>query len=44
MDSVDEFKSETGILKLVSKLAQALTDSNNSDVSTPSHFSGKDDE
>ncbi len=44
VDSVDEFKSETGVLKFFSKLAQAFTDSNNSDVSTPPHFSGKDDE
>jgi hypothetical protein len=41
---VDELKTETGVLKLFSKLAQALTDNNNSDVSTPPHFSGKDEE
>jgi hypothetical protein len=29
---------------LFSKLAQALTDNNNTDVSSPPHFSGKDDE
>jgi hypothetical protein len=40
----EELKSETGILKLFSKLAQALTDNNNVDVSSPPHFSGKDDE
>jgi hypothetical protein len=44
MDSLDEYQTEKGVLKLFSKLAQALTDSNNSDVSTPPHFSGKDDE
>jgi hypothetical protein len=42
MDSIDEFKSETGVLKLFSKFAQALTDNNNADVSIPPHFSGKD--
>ncbi len=31
-------------MKLFSQLAQALTDNNNSDVSTPPPFSGKDDE
>jgi hypothetical protein len=41
---MEHFKSDTGILSMFSKLAQALTDSNNSDVSTPSHFTGKDDE
>jgi hypothetical protein len=40
---MDELKTETGVLKLFYKLAQALTDNNNSDVSTPPHFSGKDD-
>jgi hypothetical protein len=44
ISTVDELKTETGVLKLFSKLAQALTDNNNSDVSTPPHFSGKDDE
>jgi hypothetical protein len=43
MDSLDEYQTEKGVLKLVSKLAQALTDSNNSGVSTPPHFYGKDD-
>jgi hypothetical protein len=42
--TVEEFKSEEGILKLFSKLANALTETNNSDVSTPPNFSGKDDE
>ena len=31
-------------MRLFSKLAQALTDNNNADVSTPPHFSGKDEE
>jgi hypothetical protein len=39
-----ELNTETGVLKLFSKLAQALTDNNNTDVSSPPHFSGKDDE
>jgi hypothetical protein len=39
-----ELTTETGVLKLFSKLAQALTDNNNADVSSPPHFSGKDDE
>ncbi len=39
-----ELTTETGVLKMFSKLAQALTDNNNSDVSSPPHFSGKDDE
>jgi hypothetical protein len=30
---MDELKTETGVLKLFSELAQALTDSNKSDVS-----------
>jgi hypothetical protein len=42
--TVEEFKSEEGILKLFLKLANALTENNNSDVSTPPNFSGKDDE
>ena len=41
---MENFKSEAGIFRMLSKLAQALTDSNNSDVSTPPHFTGKDDE
>jgi hypothetical protein len=43
IDEMETFKSEAGILKIFAKLAQALIDSNNSDVSTPPHFSGKDD-
>ena len=39
-----ELTTETGVLKMFSKLAQALTENNNSDVSSPPHFSGKDDE
>jgi hypothetical protein len=39
-----ELNTETGVLKLFSKLAQALTENNNTDVSSPPHFSGKDDE
>jgi hypothetical protein len=42
--TVEEFKSEEGILKLFSKLANALSETNNSDASTPPNFSGKDDE
>jgi hypothetical protein len=42
--TVEEFKSEEGILKLFSKLASALTETDNSDVSTLPNFSGKDDE
>jgi hypothetical protein len=40
----NELQTETGVLKLFSKLAQALTENNNADVSSPPHFSGKDDE
>jgi hypothetical protein len=43
-ETAEEFKTEDGIMRLFSKLAQALTDNNNADVSTPPHFSGKDDE
>ncbi len=42
--TVEEFKSEEWILKLFSKLANALTETNNSNVSTPPNFYGKDDE
>jgi hypothetical protein len=44
IEKMENFKSEAGIFNMFPKLAQALTDSNNSDVSTPPHFSGKDDE
>ena len=44
LETAEEFKSEDGIMRLFSKLAQALTDNNNADVSTPPHFSGKDEE
>ncbi len=44
MNEVEQLKVEAGVLKIFSQLAQALTDNNNSDVSTPPHFSGKDDE
>jgi hypothetical protein len=43
-ETVEEFKSEEGIMKLFSKLANALTENNNSDVFTPPNFSGEDDE
>ena len=44
IEEMEQFKSEAGILHMFSKLAQALTENNNSDVSTPPHFTGKDDE
>ena len=44
IEEMETFKSEAGILSMFSKLAQALTDNNNSDVSTPPHFTGKDEE
>ena len=44
LETADELKTEDGIMRLFSKLAQALTDNNNADVSTPPHFSGKDEE
>jgi hypothetical protein len=44
IEEMENFKSEAGILSVFSKLAQALNDSNNSNVSTPPHFTGKDDE
>ncbi len=43
-ETAEEFKTEDGIMNLFSKLANALTENNNSDVSTPPNFSGKDDE
>ena len=44
LNQADQLQSQEGVLKLFSQLAQALTDNNNADVSTPPHFSGKDDE
>ena len=44
IEEMEQFKSEAGILHMFSKLAQALTENNNSDVSMPPHFTGKDDE
>jgi hypothetical protein len=43
-ETAEELKTEDGIMRLFSKLAQALTDNNDADVSTPPHFSGKDEE
>jgi hypothetical protein len=44
LETAEELKTEDGIMRLFSKLAQALTDNNNADVSTPPHFSSKDEE
>jgi hypothetical protein len=41
--TAEELKTEDGIMRLFSKLVQALIDNNNADVSTPPHFSGKDE-